>query len=56
MSKTITDTRTLLDVGSFFGMVLGVGLLIGTYFVPEWRPIAVPAAVIALAGLVWGMR
>lgn len=46
----------VLDLSSFVGMMAGMGLLFPAYFVPEMRFLALPAFVVLLPSLLYGMR
>lgn len=52
-----TESKQLtLDLATFLGIVLGMGLLIVAYFAPGMRILAAPALLILLPSLLYGMR
>jgi hypothetical protein len=53
--KALVDSLAL-DVLSFFGMLLGIGLLIVCLFAAELRILAVPGLALLLPSLIYGMR
>jgi hypothetical protein len=52
--KPIANSLTL-DSLTFFGLLLGIGLLVVGFLAEEWR-IAVPAMFVMFPSLLWGMR
>jgi len=55
MIKALADSR-VLDAATFFGILSGLTLLLVSYFVPESRFLAVPALVMLVPSLIYGMR
>jgi hypothetical protein len=53
--RTLVSWQALDEI-SFLGVLLGMGLLLVSFFVGDWRSLAVPALIVLFPSLVYGMR
>ena len=47
---------SVLDTATFLGLMLGLGLLVVSYFFQDLRFLAVPALIVLFPSLIYGMR
>jgi hypothetical protein len=52
----LSPDSAALDLASFSGMMLGLALLVVCYFVEDVRFLAVPAVLMLMPSLIYGMR